>query len=122
MSEHIFYFTHIHIVSLLVSLSRVICDGGYARRMMGGLIKKSPLRIWPTVSILTVDFANSMNRFFGKRNIHEHERMPIDGRGVSKEEAFLYVRKIIRKPFPTVVLKYCNDGGGRYRSQKGLDV
>ncbi len=70
--------------------------------MIGRLIKKSQLRILPTVSILTVDFANSMNRFFGKRNIHEHERMPTDGRGGSKEEAFLYVRKIIRKLFPTV--------------------
>ncbi len=106
MSEYIFYFTHIDIVSLLVSLSRFIYDGGYARRVIGRLIKKSQLRILPTVSILTVDFENSMNRFFGKRNIHEQERMPADGRESSKEKAFLYVRKIIRKLFPPVVLKY----------------
>ena len=49
-----------------------------------------------------------MSRFFGKRNIHEHERMPTDGRGVPEGKAFLYVREIFRKRFPTVVLKYRN--------------
>jgi hypothetical protein len=62
-----------------------------------------------------------MSRFFGKRNIHEHERMPTDARGVPEGKAFLYVREIFRKLFPTVVLKYRNDGGKGHRSQKVLD-